>query len=261
MPLEHVLYNKENSIARITLNRPQALNALNKKLWRELHETLDLAEKDQEIRAIILTGSGRAFSTGDDIKEVSSLKTAEDVRAFFLNFALPVVAKILTTPKPIVAAVNGLAYGGGCEIVMLCDLVVASNDAAFAIPEALIGAIPPLAAVIGARVVGRLSVSMMILTGEPISAEEAKTIGLVNIVVPPNELIIAAEKLARSTMRAAPSSVGVIKKLLNDQYQRKDLERAVEELINILQTEEGKEGHMAFIEKRLPKWVEQWQAT
>jgi enoyl-CoA hydratase/3-hydroxyacyl-CoA dehydrogenase len=255
MPLEYILYHKENSIARITLNRPQALNALNRKLWREMYEALDLAEKDEEVRAIILTGSGRAFSSGDDIKEVSSLGTAEDVKAFFLNFALPAATKILAMTKPVIAAVNGLAYGGGCEIAMLCDMVVASDNAAFAITEALVGAIPPLAAVIGTLVMGRLNLSMMILTGEPVSAEEAKAMGLVNKVVPANELMVAAEKLARSTMRSAPSSVRVIKKLLNEQLEREDLERSLAELINILQTDEGKEGHRAFTEKRLPKWI------
>jgi len=256
MSFEHTLYHKENSIAWITLNRPQVLNALNRKLWREIYETLDQAEKDEEIRAIILTGSGRAFSSGDDIGEVSNLKSAEEVRAFFSEYATPTIAKILALPKPIIAAVNGPAYGGGCEIAMLCDLVVASNNATFAVPEALIGAIPPVAAVIGAHIIGRLNASMMMLTGQPVSAEEAKLMGLVNKVVSPEELRMAAEKLAVSTMRAAPSSIKVMKKLLNQRFEPKELEHSVEELINILQSDEGKEGHRAFLEKRLPKWVE-----
>jgi enoyl-CoA hydratase/3-hydroxyacyl-CoA dehydrogenase len=255
MAFEHVLYNKENSVAWITLNRPQVLNALNRKLWREIYECLDQAEKNTEIRAIILTGSGRAFSSGDDIQEVLGLKSAEEIKTFFFDFAAPTIAKIPTLPKPVIAAVNGIAYGGGCEIAMLCDLVVASDNATFALPEALIGAIPPVASVMGVNLIGRLSTNKMMLTGEPITADEAKLKGLVNEVVPSNELRQAAENLAASTMRASPSSVKVMKKLLNQRFDLKELEKAVEELITILQSEEGKEGHRAFVEKRLPRWV------
>jgi len=255
MALECTLYQKKDSIAWVTLNRPNVLNALNRKLWREIYENLDQAEKDREIRAVIITGAGRAFCAGDDIKEVGGLETSEDIKAFFLQFAAPTIRKIVQLPKPVIAAVNGPAYGGGCEIAMLCDIVVASENATFAVPEALIGAIPPVASVMGAYLIGKLNVSMMMLTGEAISAEEAKLMGLANKVVPAEELITAAEKLAISTMRAAPSSIKIIKKLLNKRFKYKELEHSVKELINILQTDEGKEGHRAFIEKRLPNWV------
>jgi enoyl-CoA hydratase/3-hydroxyacyl-CoA dehydrogenase len=254
--LECTLYEEKNSIAWITLNRPEVLNALNRKLWREIYENLERAERNENVRAIVITGAGRAFCAGDDIKEVFSLKTPEEFEAFFWNFAAPTITKIVSLPKPVIAAVNGLAYGGGCEIAMLCDLVVASKNATFAIPEALIGAIPPVAAVIGAFVVGRLNVNWMVMTGEPISAEEAKRIGLVNEVVPHEELLLAAERMAKATMKAAPSSIKAIKKLANLNFNQEKLKKAVEELINIVQTEEGKEGHKAFIEKRLPKWAE-----
>jgi enoyl-CoA hydratase/3-hydroxyacyl-CoA dehydrogenase len=252
--LECTLYQEKNSIAWITLNRPEVLNALNRKLWREIYENLERAERN-EVRAIVITGAGRAFCAGDDIKEVFSLKTPEEFKTFFWDFAAPTMIKIVSLPKPVIAAVNGLAYGGGCEIAMLCDLVVASKNATFAIPEALIGAIPPVAAVIGAYIIGRLNVNWMMLTGQPISAEEAKQIGLVNEVVPHEELLQAAEKMAKATMRAAPSSIKAIKKLANLSFNQERLKKAVEELINIVQTEEGKEGHRAFIEKRPPKWA------
>ena len=255
MSLEHTLYQRKNSIAWITLNRPQVLNALNRKLWREIYWTLDQAEKDEEVRAIILTGSGRAFSSGDDIKEVLSLRTAKEIKTFFFDFVERTLNKILNLPKPTIAAVNGLAYGGGCEIAMLCDLVVASDNATFAIPEALIGAIPPVATVIGADIIGRLNANRLILTGEPIGAKEARLMGLVNKVVSAEELMITAEKLARSTMRTAPSSVRVMKKLLNQRFQGNGFKKSVEELAKILATDEGKEGHRAFVEKRPPKWA------
>jgi enoyl-CoA hydratase/3-hydroxyacyl-CoA dehydrogenase len=254
--LECTLYEEKDAIAWVTLNRPEVLNALNSKLWREIYENLDRAEKSRDVRAVVITGSGRAFCAGDDIKEVFNLKTLEEAKAFFMDFAAPVITKIVSLPKPVIAAVNGLAYGGGCEIAMLCDLVVASQNATFAVPEALIGAIPPVAAVIGSYVVGKLNVSKMMLTGEPITAEEAKRMGLVNEVVPPEELLQTAERLAKATMRAAPSAVRIIKKLMSQQFDPKKLKRSVEELIAIVQAEEGKEGHRAFVEKRPPKWAE-----
>ena len=231
------------------------LNALNRKLWREIYENLDRAEKDKAIRAVIITGAGRAFCAGDDIKEVASLETLEEVKAFFLDFATPTITKIIQLPKPTIAAVNGPAYGGGCEIAMLCDLVVASEKATFAVPEALIGAIPPVAAVIGADLVGKLNINMMMLTGEPVTAEEAKLMGLVNKVVRAEELRLAAENVAKATMQAAPSSVKAIKKLLFQRFKREQLEESVEALINIVQSDEGKEGHKAFVEKRPPRWA------
>lgn len=254
--LKCTLYSEEDSIAWITLNRPDVLNALNSDLWREIYENLSRAEKSEIVRAVIITGAGRAFSAGDDIKEVFKLKTPEDVKNFFLNFAAPTITKIVSLPKPVIAAVNGLAYGGGCEIAMLCDLVVASQKAKFAVPEALIGAIPPVAAVIGPLIIGKLNASLMMLSGEPITADEAKRIGLVNEVVPPEELLSTAKRLAKSTMKAAPLSIKAIKKLTSLNIDEERLKKAVEELINIVQTNEGKEGHRAFMEKRLPKWAE-----
>jgi len=255
MMLECSLYEKRNSIAWVTLNRPQVLNALNRKLWREIYENLDKAEKDEEIRAVIITGAGRAFCAGDDIKEVFGLRTLEETKSFFVDLAVPTIAKIIELQKPIIAAVNGAAYGGGCEIAMLCDIVVASDNATFAVPEALIGAIPPVATVVGAYLIGKLNVSMMMLTGEPVAAQEAKQMGLVNKVVSSGELIATAEKLARSSMRSAPSSIVVMKRLVNRQFDPEELKRAAEELLILVQTDEGKEGHKAFLEKRLPKWV------
>jgi enoyl-CoA hydratase/3-hydroxyacyl-CoA dehydrogenase len=255
MPLKCSSYQKKGVIAGVTLDRPHVLNALNKKLWREILENLDRAETDNETRAVIITGSGKAFSAGDDIKEVASLEDPEKIKAFFLNFAVPTIMKIVEFPKPIIAAVNGLAYGGGCEIAMLCDIVVASESATFAVPEALIGAIPPIATMIGSDLIGRLNISTMMLTGRSVTANEAKHMGLVNKVVADEELEAVAEEYAKSTMRAAPSSIRVIKKLLYRRFRREEIEQAVEELINIVESGEGQEGHRAFVEKRLPKWV------
>lgn len=249
MSFQNILYDREDSIVWITLNRPEALNALNRGLWRELHEALDMAEKDKSTRVVIITGAGRAFSAGDDIKEVANLKTPAEIEDFILNYAAPAIMKIVEMSKPVIAAANGPAYGGGCEIAMLSDLVIASEKASFAVPEARIGAYPPIASAIGFYLVGKLNISMMTLTGEPITAKEAERTGLVNKVVPPEQLKSTATELAKKIMLSAPTSIGVVKKTLNKRFKRRDLEHAVMQLIALLKGEEAKEGHQAFIEK------------
>lgn len=255
MSFPYTQYNKEDRIAWITLNRPEALNALNSVLWREIHERLDIAEKDEGVRVIVITGAGRAFSAGDDIKEVSALKAPSEIRNFFINYAAPTIAKIIQLPKPIIACVNGLAFGGGCELAILCDSVIASENALFAIPEARVGAYPPIACAIGVYFTGKLNLSTLALTGEPITANEAQRIGLVNKVVPSDKLRDATKELAEKIMLSAPSSVKAIKNMLNRKFQPEELEQAVETLITLVETEEGREGHKAFVEKKSPKWI------
>jgi len=255
MPFQSILYNKDDHITWITMNRPQSLNALNRELWRELHQALEKAEKDNDVSVIVITGAGRSFSAGDDIKDVASLQKPSEIRDFFHKYAAPTVMKIVELTKPVIAAVNGPAYGGGCEIAILCDLVIASEDAVFAVPEARIGALPPIASVIGAYLIGKLNASMLMLTGEPITAKEAKSVGMVNRVVPAEELTKTAKEAANKIMLSAPTSIKAIKKIMNQQFQLKDFERAVEELISLFEVGEAKEGHDAFIKKRPPKWT------
>jgi enoyl-CoA hydratase/3-hydroxyacyl-CoA dehydrogenase len=255
MSFQYTQYNKEDRMAWVTLNRPEALNALNSGLWREINQCLDKAEKDEDVRVVVITGAGRAFSAGDDIKEVATLKAPSDIRNFFINYAAPTIAKIIQLSKPIIACVNGLAFGGGCELAMLCDLVIASENASFAIPEARVGAYPPIACTIGVYFTGKLNLSMLALTGEPITADEAHRTGLVNKVVPSDKLRDVTRELAEKIMLSAPSSIKAIKKTLNRKFQPEELEQAVETLIALLETEEGREGHNAFIEKKSPKWI------
>jgi len=255
MSLQYTIYDKEDRIAWVTLNRPQALNALNSGLWREIYQCLDMAENDEDVRVVVITGTGRAFSAGDDIKEVSTLRTSSEIRNFFINYAAPTIAKIIQLSKPIIACVNGLAFGGGCELAILCDLVVASENASFAVPEARVGAYPPIACAIGVYFTGKLNLSMLALTGEPITANEAQRIGLVNKVVPSDKLRDVANELAEKIMLSAPSSIKAVKKALNRKFQPEELEHAVETLIALVETEEGREGHNAFVEKKPPKWA------
>jgi enoyl-CoA hydratase/3-hydroxyacyl-CoA dehydrogenase len=255
MPFQSILYDKQDHIVWITMNRPHSLNALNRILWRELYKALEKAEKDRDVNVIVITGAGRAFSAGDDIKDVASLKSQSEIRDFFFNYAVPTVMKLIESTKPIIAAVNGPAYGGGCEIVMLCDMSIASEDAVFAVPEARVGALPPIASAIGAYLIGKLNTTMLALIGDPISAQEAKSMGMVNKVVPAEELKKTVEEIANKLMLSAPTSIRAIKKIMSEQIQLKQLERAVEELIALFEVGEAREGHDAFIKKRLPEWI------
>nr|MDO8135073.1 enoyl-CoA hydratase-related protein [Candidatus Njordarchaeum guaymaensis] len=142
----------------------------------------------------------------------------------------------------------------GCEIAMLCDLVIASEEAVFAVPEARIGVLPPVASAIGARIIGKLNASMLMLTGKPITAKEAKSMGMVNKVVPAAKLKDTVKEIANKIMLSAPTSIKAIKRIMNKQFQLEDLERSVEELITLFETGEAREGHDAFIKKRPPKW-------
>jgi len=254
MSFQHILCDKEDHVTWITMNRPESLNALNRDLWRELCQALEIAERDEEVSVIVITGAGRAFSAGDDIKDVASLSSSE-IRDFFWDYAAPTVMKIIELTKPVIAAVNGPAYGGGCEIAMLCDLVVASEDAVFAVPEARIGALPPIASAIGAHIIGKLNASMLMLTGDPITAKEAKSMGMVNPIVPAEELKKTIKEVANKIMLSSPTSIKAIKKIMNEQIQLKDLERSIEELIALFEAGEAEEGHEAFIKKRPPRWA------
>ncbi len=255
MKAQVILLDKKDHVIWITLNRPEALNALNSNLWRALYEALDMAEKDEDVRVVAITGAGRAFSAGDDIKEVAKLRSPKEIRTFFTQYAAPAITKIIELSKPVIAAVNGVAYGGGCEIAMLCDLVVASEDALFAVPEGRVGAFPPIASAIGAYLLGKLEISMLALTGEPITAKEAHRMGLTNMVVPAEELKRATEEMAQKIMLTAPTSIKTIKKMLNKQFRPEELKQAVEQLIALFEIGEAKEGHDAFVKKRPPKWT------
>jgi enoyl-CoA hydratase len=203
-----VICEKHDGVALLTLNRPAQLNALSYALIDRIMALLDSIEDDPHIRAVVLTGAGeRAFSAGADIKEFSeSIKLGPDV-AFktFVRRGQSMTARMESFPKPIVAAINGIAYGGGCEIVEAVHLAVASEDASFAKPEINIG-IPPT---FGGtqrlpRLAGRKRALEYLLTGDPFSVQRAYEIGLVNRVVPRERLLPAAFELAQQITRHSP---------------------------------------------------------
>lgn len=205
------LLDVQGPIATITLNRTDKLNALNFALIDRVQQYLDFVEAESGIRAVILTGAGeRAFSAGADIHELrETLRRGVDVvMREFVRRGQALTRRIESYPKPVVAAVNGLAFGGGCEVVEACPLAVAAKDAMFSKPEIRLGFAPPFGGTQRLpRLIGRKRALRMILTGDPIGAEEAKQIGLVNEVVPSEALLEAAQSLAQRIIVHSPDAV------------------------------------------------------
>jgi len=251
LEFKHIIYEKKDGVAWVTINRPEVLNALARLTWRELVEAMDLADKDDEVHVVIITGAGRAFCAGDDINDLATIKDAFDAKAYFKEIA-GAIRKVEEFSKPIIAAVNGLAYGGGCEITMVCDIAIASENARFAQPEGKIGAWPPLAAVRLPSIIGKAKAMEIMLTGEPIDAKEAERIGLINKVVPPEKLKDAAMEMAKKIMRVAPLSASLIKTTVNKKIE--DMESVIDATAMLFSSEDLREGAIAFLEKRQPVW-------
>jgi len=251
LEFKQILYEKKEGIAWVTLNRPEVLNALNRATWRELAQAMDLADEDKEVRVVVITGAGRAFCAGDDINDLATIKDAFDAKAYFKEIS-QAIRKVEEFRKPIIAAVNGLAYGGGCEITMVCDMAIASENARFAQPEGKIGAWPPLAAVRLPSIIGKQKALEIMLTGEPIDAKEAERIGLVNKVVPPEQLKDAVIEMAKKIMKVAPLSAELIKTTVNRKIE--DMDSIIDATAMLFSSEDLREGAIAFLEKKEPVW-------
>ena len=242
----------EGQIGIITINRPKALNALNSAVLDELDKTLDAVDQEA-IRCLILTGAGeKSFVAGADIGEMSTLTKAEGEA--FGKKGNDVFRKLETFPIPVIAAVNGFALGGGCEISMSCDIRICSENAVFGQPEVGLGITPGFGGTQRlARIVGTGKAKEMIYGARNIKAEEAYRIGLVNNVYPAEELMPAAKKLASTIARNAPIAVRNCKRAINEGIQV-DMDQAIvieEKLFgSCFETRDQKEGMNAFLEKR-----------
>ncbi|MBP3465225.1 MAG: enoyl-CoA hydratase/isomerase family protein [Angelakisella sp.] len=250
--MEFITYEVEGQIGIITINRPKALNALNSTVLEELDKALDAVDL-QTVRCLILTGAGeKSFVAGADIGEMSTLTKAEGEA--FGKKGNDVFRKLETFPIPVIAAVNGFALGGGCEISMSCDIRICSENAVFGQPEVGLGITPGFGGTQRlARIVGTGKAKEMIYGARNIKAEEAYRIGLVNNVYPLEELMPAAKKLAATIARNAPIAVRNCKRAINEGLQV-DMDQAVvieEKLFgNCFETYDQKEGMAAFLEKR-----------
>ena len=250
--MEFITYEVEGQIGIITINRPKALNALNSAVLDELDKTLDAVDQEAN-RCLILTGAGeKSFVAGADIGEMSTLTKAEGEA--FGKKGNDVFRKLETFPIPVIAAVNGFALGGGCEISMSCDIRICSENAVFGQPEVGLGITPGFGGTQRlARIVGTGKAKEMIYGARNIIAEEAYRIGLVNNVYPAEELMPAAKKLASTIARNAPIAVRNCKRAINEGIQV-DMDQAIvieEKLFgSCFETCDQKEGMNAFLEKR-----------
>ena len=248
---EFVTYEQEGFVGVVTINRPKALNALNSQVLEELEETFKNINVD-ETRAVILTGAGeKSFVAGADIGEMSSLSKAEGEA--FGKKGNDIFRMIETFPIPVIAAVNGFALGGGCEISMSCDIRICSENAIFGQPEVGLGITPGFGGTQRlARIVGVGMAKQLIYTARNIKAEQAKEIGLVNAVYPQEELMEQAKKLASTIAANAPIAVRNCKKAINDGLDA-DMDAAIvieEKLFgDCFETEDQKAAMANFLEK------------
>jgi enoyl-CoA hydratase len=258
MQFEDILVEVDEPIGVITLNRPAVLNALRSGLLDELGEALAEMERDPRVRAVVLTGAGeKAFAAGADIGELNALATAgsgtEQARR-----GQALTRQIERMRKPVVMAINGFALGGGCELAMAGDILIASENAKFGQPEVNLGLIPGYGgSQRTTRLVGKGMAAYLCLTGEIIDAKEALRIGLVQRVVPAAELMSEAKRVASVIASKAPLAIAACKRAINNgaHLSMDDaLELEALEFGSLVNTEDIKEGTSAFLEKRKPTW-------
>jgi enoyl-CoA hydratase len=256
MKLENVLYEVEDGIAVITVNRPKVLNALNAQTLADLRQAFETARSDDSVRVVILTGAGeKAFVAGADISEIKALESYEAAKAF-ANRGQSLLNFIEQLGKPVIAAVNGFALGGGCEISMACHIRLASENAKFGQPEVSLAVIPGYGGTQRlSRLAGKGMAIQLCLTGEMINAGEAKRIGLVNQVYPQGELLGAAKEMAKTIMSKGPLAVryALAAALRGAQLSLADgLELEGDMFAAACNTQDRIEGTTAFLEKRKP---------
>jgi enoyl-CoA hydratase len=254
MSYEMILTEIRSRVGLITLNRPQALNALNNPLMREVMDALDVFDRQEPIGAMVITGSEKAFAAGADIKEMAD-KSATEMKN---NDYSAVFDRIRSIQKPVIAAVSGWALGAGCEVAMSCDMLVASETAKFGQPEITIGVIPGAGGTQRlTRAVGKVMAMEMILNNRTLTAQEAYQFGLVNRVFPVETYLEEALKLAEEIASRAPLAVRAAKRMINLEYEESlsaGLIAEKFEFYNLFASEDQKEGMQAFIEKRKPVW-------
>jgi enoyl-CoA hydratase len=246
--------DKKGSVGLIQLNRPKALNALNAELLDELGDALHELDKDDGIGAIVVAGSDKAFAAGADIKEMAEAGAVQ----MLLEQRIERFDRINSVKKPVIAAVSGWALGGGCELAMACDMIVASETAKFGQPEITIGVIPGAGGTQRlTRAVGKALAMEMVLSNRQLSAEEAFQFGLVNRVVPTEEYLSAAMELAESIAAMPPLAVRIGKEMVNQAFETSLAEGMADERRSfyfLFSSRDQKEGMQAFIEKRKPEW-------
>lgn len=255
--LDNVLYEKRSGIAYVTLNRPKVLNALNTSTWKDLRTAFEDARDDAAVRGVILTGAGdKAFIAGADIGELAHASALDAERSS--RFGQAVLELVENLGKPVIAAINGFALGGGCETAMACTIRIAVEHAKFGQPEVKLGLLPGGGGTQRLpRLVGKGRALQLILSGGMISAQEAYRIGLVNEVVPAAELITRSEAILKEIAANAPAAVRYSLEAVNKGMNTSQSEGSVLEASYFglcAGTEDKREGTSAFLEKRAPQF-------
>lgn len=251
--MQTLLLETHGPVLLIRLNRPEALNALNATLMAELAQTLTEADANPEVRCIVLTGSDKAFAAGADIKQMAAMTYAEVVTADLFGVEAQTIAKIR---KPIIAAVSGYCLGGGCELAMLCDFILASDTARFGQPEVNIGVLAGMGGTQRlTRVIGKAKAMELNLTGRMMDAAEAERAGLVARIIPMADLVTEALKTAATIAAKSQLAVKAAKESVNRAFETSLAEGLLFERRQFhaaFATEDQKEGMQAFMEKRAP---------
>jgi len=256
--METIVYTIDKLVARVTFNRPEVHNAFNDQMIEELTHVFKDIQKRESVRVVVLTGEGESFSAGADINWMRKVKdySFEENLKNSLKLA-DLFYFVYSLPKPTIARVNGIAIGGGTGLVAVCDIAIASSVAKFSFSEVKLGLVPACISPYVIRKCGEGRTREFFLTGERLSAEKALSAGLVNQVVPPEELDEAVEDLVSQLLSSGPQAIGVCKELLGN-VPSLSFEEAKEYTARVLAglriSDEGQEGTKAFLEKRKPKW-------
>lgn len=248
----------ENQIASITLNRPEVFNSFNREMAMLLQKILDECAANKEVRAILITGSGKAFCAGQDLKEVTSAELNPGFKAILEEHYNPIISRIRNIEKPIISAVNGVAAGAGANIALACDVVLASENASFIQAFSKIGLIPDSGGTFFLpRLIGFQKASALMMLGDKVTAEEAEKMGMIYKMFPSETFMIEAGKIAATLAQMPTKALGMTKKALNQ-----SLENSLENQLNLeskyqiecAQSEDYSEGVNAFMEKRKPNF-------
>jgi methylglutaconyl-CoA hydratase len=256
---ETIVFSKQNKIARVVFNRPDVHNAFNSKMIGEIDDAIEKIRSDDSVRVVILTGEGKSFCAGADIKWLREIIDYSYEQNLEESLQLAeVLHKIYTLPKPTIAMVNGAAIGGGNGFLSACDISVASEEAKFGLSEVKIGLVPAAISPYVMRRIGESKAREYFLTGKRISAQKALEIGLVNEVVPSDKLEDTVQDIASLLLTSGPEAIAACKELI-DKTTRMNFEElkkfTARMIANLRISPEGQEGMAAFLEKRKPKWI------
>jgi 2-(1,2-epoxy-1,2-dihydrophenyl)acetyl-CoA isomerase len=254
----YITYNLHEGVATITLNRPEVFNSFNREMALALQKTLDQCEFDEQVRAIVLTGSGKAFCAGQDLKEVTDPDLNPGFRKILDEHYNPIIIKLRSIKKPVIGAINGVAAGAGANIALACDVVVAHKKVSFIQAFSLIGLVPDSGGTfILPRLIGFQKAQALAMLGDKISAQEAGRMGMIYKAVPLDEFDTTIRQLAKKLSRMPTKALGMIKELFNASMTNSLSEQLAMESkyqIEAAQTDDYAEGVAAFIEKRQPNF-------